>query len=88
MFVRPKPKLGTLCINTFPWTIFQTQDVPERSCPVHIIAELQQGRFNRGGRYLKKFVALWFFTSVLEVLVDKALLKKLFYSKSSAFFLC
>ena len=45
---------------------------------MHIIAELQQGRFNRGGRYLRKFVALRCFTSVLGVLVDKALLKKLF----------
>ena len=42
------------------------------------MAELQQGRFNRGGRYLRKFVALWYFRSVLGVLVDKALLKKLF----------
>ena len=42
------------------------------------MAELQHGRFNRGGRYLRKLVALWCFTSVLGVLVDKALLKKLF----------
>ena len=40
------------------------------------MAELQQGRF--GGRYLRKFAALWCFTLVLGVLVDKALLKKLF----------
>ena len=31
-----------------------------------------------GGRYLRKFAALWCFTLVLGVLVDKALLKKLF----------
>ena len=88
MFVRPKPKLGTLYINIFPWTMFQTQDVPERSCPVHIIAELQQGRFNRGGRYLRKFVALRCFTSVLGVLVDKALLKKLFIASQLHVFFC
>ena len=40
------------------------------------MAALQQGRF--GGRYLRKFAALWCFTLVLGVLVDKALLKKLF----------
>ena len=92
MFVRPKPKLGTLCIYTsfIPLDNIsdsgRTQEIMSR--PVHIIAELQQGRFNRGGRYLRKFVTLWCFTSVLGILVDKALLKKLFIGSQLHVFFC